>query len=102
MPLLSWHNLIIDPKNSSGVIIVALIQGSSIYFMKVGSGKLEGFCRSIISPLFRLTLYTTPGVVVSKLTSNSLSNLSVIISRCSKPKKPHRNPSPSAEEDSAS
>ena len=83
-------------------MIVALIHGSSIYFIKVGSGKLEGFCRSIISPLFRLTLYTTPGVVVSKLTSNSLSNLSVIISRWSKPKNPHLKPSPRADDDSAS
>ena len=43
MPLLSWHNFMIDPKYSSGVIIVALIQGSSIKFIKVGSGRLEGF-----------------------------------------------------------
>ena len=31
--------LIIDPKYSSGVIIVALIHGSSINFINVGSGK---------------------------------------------------------------
>ena len=41
-------------------------------------------------------------MVVSKLISNSLSNLSVIISKCNNPKKPHLNPKPSAEEDSAS
>ena len=37
MPLLSWHNFIIDPKYSSGVITVALIQGSSMNFIVVGS-----------------------------------------------------------------
>ena len=37
-----------------------------------------------------------------RLTSNSLSNLSVIISRCNNPKNPHLNPRPSALEDSGS
>jgi len=40
--------------------------------------------------------------VVNKFISNSLSNLSVIISKCSKPKNPHLKPNPKAEEDSAS
>jgi hypothetical protein len=40
--------------------------------------------------------------VVKRLISNSLSNLSVTISRCSKPRNPHLNPSPKAEEDSGS
>ena len=79
-----------------------MIQGSSINLIYVGSGKLDGFCKSIISPLLRWTLYTTPGVVVNKFISNSLSNLSVIISKCNNPKKPHLNPNPSAEEDSGS
>ena len=30
IPLLSWQILMIEPKNSSGVIIVDFIQGSSI------------------------------------------------------------------------
>ena len=38
-------------RYSSGVIIVALIQGSSIFEICVGSGILDGFWRSIISPL---------------------------------------------------
>ena len=82
--------------------MVALIHGSSINFIKVGSGKLEGLWRSTISPLFMWTLYTTPGVVVNKFTSNSLSNLSVTISKWSNPKNPHLKPSPNAEEDSGS
>ena len=48
--------LIIDPKNSSGVIIVAFIHGSSIDFIMVGSGRLDGFCKSITFPLFKFTL----------------------------------------------
>ena len=83
-------------------MIVALIHGSSIYLIKVGSGRLDGFCKSIILPSFKFTLYTTPGVVVSKFTSNSLSNLYVTISRCSNPRKPHLKPNPKAEDDSAS
>ena len=81
---------------------MALIQGSSIDDINVGSGRLDGFCKSRTVPLFKFTLYTTPGVVVSKFTSNSLSNLSVIISRCNNPKNPHLKPSPNAEDDSAS
>ena len=41
-------------------------------------------------------------MVVIRLTSNSLSSLSVIISRCSKPKNPHLNPKPRALDDSGS
>ena len=41
----------IDPRYSSGVIIVDLIQGSSIFSIIEGLGILEGFCKSIISPL---------------------------------------------------
>ena len=37
-----------------------------------------------------------------KFMSNSLSSLSVIISKCNKPKNPHLKPNPSADEDSAS
>ena len=79
-----------------------MIHGSSINFIKVGSGKLDGFWRSFISPLFIWILYTTPGVVVNRLISNSLSSLSVTISKCNNPKKPHLKPNPNAEEDSVS
>ena len=41
-------------------------------------------------------------MVVNKLISNSLSSLSVIISKCNKPKKPHLKPSPKAEDASGS
>ena len=81
---------------------MALIHGSSMNFIKVGSGKLDGFCKSFISPLFIWILYTTPGVVVNRFISNSLSSLSVTISKCNKPKKPHLKPKPKAEEDSVS
>ena len=37
-----------------------------------------------------------------RLTSNSLSSLSVIISKCSRPKNPHLKPNPSALDDSGS
>ena len=41
-------------------------------------------------------------MVINKFISNSLSNLSVTISKCNNPKKPHLKPKPSAEDDSAS
>ena len=60
MPLLSWHNFIIEPKYSSGVIIVALIHGSSINFIKVGSEDLMGFedqqCHHCLSLLYKQLL----------------------------------------------
>ena len=40
--------------------------------------------------------------MVNKFTSNSLSNLSVTISKCNNPKNPHLNPKPKADEDSGS
>ena len=40
--------------------------------------------------------------MVNKFISNSLSSLSVMISKCNKPKNPHLNPRPKALEDSAS
>ena len=43
MPLLSWQTFIIAPRYWSGVIMVALIHGSSIYLINEGSGRLEGF-----------------------------------------------------------
>ena len=49
IPLLSWHNLIIEPKYWSGVIIVALIQGSSILLISVGSGRLDGYFHNNIN-----------------------------------------------------
>ena len=54
--LIPRHNFIIEPKYWSGVIIVAFIQGSSIDLINVGSGKLDGFCKSIVFPLFKFTL----------------------------------------------
>ena len=45
---------------------------------------------------------TTPGVVVRRLISNSLSNLSVTISKWRRPRNPHLKPNPKAVEDSAS
>ena len=46
----------IEPRYSSGVIIVDFIQGSSILIICVGSGMLEGFCKFKISPLILCTL----------------------------------------------
>ena len=39
-------------------------------------------------------------MVVNRFTSNSLSNLSVTISKCNNPKNPHLKPKPKADDDS--
>ena len=41
-------------------------------------------------------MYITDGAVVIKPKSNSLSNLSITISKCNNPRKPHLNPNPNA------
>jgi hypothetical protein len=43
-----------DPRYSSGVRMVALIQGSSIASIFTGSGMSAGLCSSTISPLVSL------------------------------------------------
>ncbi len=48
------------------------------------------------------TLYITDGAVVISPKSNSLSNLSSIISKCNNPKNPHLNPNPKAADVSGS
>ena len=58
------HNESTDPVYSSGVKIVALIHGSSILSINVGSGKSAGLCNAFWIPFWRLTLYTTDGAVV--------------------------------------
>ena len=57
---------------------------------------------SSTSPVVLCTLYITEGAVVINPKSNSLSNLSSIISKCNNPKKPHLNPNPKAAEVSGS
>ena len=76
--------------------------GSSIKLISCTGGKSTGLYNSIISPFCLYTLYKTDGAVVIRFKSNSLSNLSCIISKCNNPKKPHLNPNPSAIEVSGS
>ena len=76
------------PTKSFGVRISAVTKGSSIYDISFGAGRSDGLYNSITSPSVLYTLYITDGDVVIKLKSNSLSNLSSIISKCNNPKKP--------------
>ena len=66
------------------------------------SSSIEGFLITLSSSLFLIILNSTEGGVTIKDKSNSLSNLSITISRCNNPKKPHLNPNPNAEEVSGS
>ena len=59
--------------------------------------------RIIISAsLFLTILNSTEGGVTIKERSNSLSSLSITISKCNKPKNPHLNPKPNADDVSGS
>ena len=74
----------------------AVTNGSSIYDISCGVGNSVGLYISSTSPVVLWTLYITDGAVVINPKSNSLSNLSSIISKWSSPKNPHLNPNPSA------
>ena len=93
---------IMFPTYSLGVIIFAVTIGSSIYAISVVGGKSAGLYISSTSPVVLCTLYITDGAVVINPKSNSLSNLSSIISKCNNPKNPHLNPKPNAADVSGS
>ena len=56
----------------------------------------------ISSSLFRVILNSTEGGVTIKERSNSLSSRSTTISKCKRPKNPHLNPNPKADDVSGS
>ena len=75
---------------------------SWIFFISVNSSIFEGFLTIISSSLFLTILNSTEGGVTMSERPNSLSSLSITISRWSNPRKPHRNPKPNADEVSGS
>ncbi|MNS57542.1 hypothetical protein D3C72_904310 [compost metagenome] len=83
-------------------MILTLTKGSSVSAMVAGSGHFTGLSTMITSPLLVVTLYSTEGAVVIKLTLYSRSRRSWMISRCNRPKKPQRKPKPKATEVSGS
>ena len=70
--------------------------------MSVNLSIIEGFLMINSSSLFLINLNSTEGGVTIKDKSNSLSSLSITISKWSKPKKPHLKPKPKADEVSGS
>ena len=90
------------PTNSDGVSTVAVITGSSILAMVPASGSLAGLSISTMPPSVVVTRYRTPGAVVTRSMPNSRSSRSWTISMCSSPRKPQRNPKPSATDVSGS
>ena len=83
-------------------MIESFTYGSEIDSMVVGSGSSDGLSTSMTSPRRSPTRYSTVGAVVMSSSSNSRSSRSWTISRCSRPRKPHRNPKPRAAEFSGS
>ena len=90
------HKFIILPIYSGFVIICALIKGSKITSILVGSGISVGLFTIIFSPFTVVASKLTLGTVVITVWLNSLSKRSCIISMCNKPRKPQRKPKPKA------
>ena len=82
--------------------MVAFTTGSYTSAILPPVGYSEGFVTSSSAPLSMITRYTTLGAVEMRSRSNSRSRRSRTISRCSRPRKPIRNPKPSALEVSGS
>ncbi|SKU54720.1 Uncharacterised protein [Mycobacteroides abscessus subsp. abscessus] len=100
-PRRDWHSSMIEPMNSLGAITVVLTTGSNTDRI-LPSGQMDGLV-TIISVLSSLTTrYTTLGAVEMRSRLNSRSRRSRVISMCSNPRKPQRNPKPSATEVSGS
>ena len=70
--------------------------------MSVYSSIFEGFLIIISSSLLRTILNSTDGGVTIRERLNSRYNLSITISKWSKPRKPHLNPNPKADDVSGS
>ncbi len=89
------------PTKSAGVMIVANTIGSSTRSNVPGTGISAGLCTTIVSsPL--ITRNSTFGAVAINSRSNSRSSRSFTMSMWSSPRNPHRNPNPSAIDDSGS
>ncbi len=90
------------PTNSDGVRIIAVMTGSSSFAIRPASGSFAGLSISCTSPSVVVTRYSTPGAVVTRSMLYSRSSRSWTISMCSRPRKPQRNPKPSAADVSGS
>ena len=78
------------------------MNGSRTSATRAGSGKSLGLWTGITVPSVSVTSYSTLGIVVSSSRSYSRSRRSRTMSMCSSPRKPQRNPKPSASEVSGS
>ena len=102
MPLLSFKSVKIAPRYSFGNNKSTSQILSCNFFISVYSSRIDGFLITLSSSLFLISLNSTDGGVTIRDRSNSLSNRSITISKCKRPKNPHLNPNPKAEEVSGS
>ena len=102
MPLLSFKSVRIAPRYSFGNNKSTSQIRSCNFFISVYSSRMDGFLITLSSSLFLISLNSTDGGVTINDRSNSLSNLSITISKCSRPKNPHLKPNPKAEDVSGS
>ena len=85
--------------NSAGMMIVARTIGSRHSLIIASSGSLAGLSIRITfgpSWVWATISYVTLGAVWMRSTFSSRSRRSWTISMCSRPRKPQRNPNPSA------
>ena len=86
-----------------GVTTLSLTHGSSIDSMSDGLGSRAGLSTTTMPrPCCRWTWYSTDGAEAMRSSANSRSSRSWTISMWSSPRKPQRNPKPSATELSGS
>ena len=97
-----WHSSMTTPVWWLGAMTMAARQGSATDSISAAGGISEGFDTTSTAPPVTVTRYSTEGAVEMRDRSNSRSRRSRTISMCSRPKKPQRNPKPSAPDDSGS
>ena len=102
VPRRSWQSSMIGPMYSFGVRIDASIIGSRISWMRPGSGKSDGMWTSVSVPSVSVTSKRTDGIVAMRSMPYSRSRRSRTMSMCSRPRKPHLKPKPSASDTSGS
>ena len=90
------------PVYSAGSSIVAWRNGSSMRSSFWGGGISDGLWTWTVVPSVWWARYSTDGAVAIRVRLNSRSRRSRTISMCNSPRKPQRNPKPSAPEVSGS
>ena len=98
-PRRPWARSMSVPMYFEGVMMETLTHGSAMASISPAPGRRAGLSTDTSPrPLVIVTWYSTDGADAMRSRSNSRSSRSWMISMCSRPRKPHRKPKPSAPE----